>query len=361
MANEDKKDNQFPSITEWMRHLDIPGTEKFQKEDYTKRGRLKILNGIINLPFLPAIYIAPSKKEELENQLISLIKKKDNGLYLFKLLPLKNNLPKIRLQKTLHQCLFWLKKTKIDTTKFRYELVKQPTNITHSAVFCINNKGIWGELIKDHIIHFSQGTYRGESLVFYYDYKKWHFSNHDKKTIKLIKQTVKKLLVNKKQEQHLLKKELSSTFSTHNYLKGYFEFIVDHKKNISFVDYNRILDKLLNKTIITITRHTDYLHGICIGPGKIKGKIRKVKNGATKIAFQKNEILVSPLITFQHLPYIKKAGGIITEQGTVLSHAAIVSRELKKPYVANVKDAMKKLKDGDWVTVDADQGKIIIH
>lgn len=361
MADRNRKRNNPPSVVEWLSGLKIPGIKKIRTEDYSKRDRLKILSRVINLPYLTAQNITPNEKKEIKKQLLAIKRKnRNNDLYLFKLLPLNNNSGKIRIQQTLPQCLSWLNKAKINTKKFRYELIKQPTKITHSTVFCIDDKGIWGELIKDHIIYFSQGNYQGENLVFYYDYKKWHFSGHDQKAIKLIKRAVHKLLI-KKNKLPLLKKELNATFAKSGYLKGYFEFIVDHNKNINFVDYNRILNKLLRKTIITITRHTDYLHGTCIGPGKIRGEIRKIKHGYKKMTFQKNEILVSPLITFQHLPYIKKAGGIITEQGTVLSHAAIVSRELKKPYVANVKDAMKKLKDGDWVTVDADQGKIIIH
>ena len=361
MNRQDKQKDLFPSITEWMKHLNVPGTEKFQKEDFTKRDRLKILNQTINLPFLRATSIKPNTKKNIIAEISSLNERDKDGIYLFKIFPTNNSLGKIRLQKTLVQCIDWVSKTRIDTKKFRYELIKEPEKITHSAVFCIDEKGIWGELIKDHIIHFSRGTYKGETLVFYYDYKKWHFSNRGDQSTKLIKKAVGKLHLHSTTKIKTLKKLLHANFTQSNHLKGYFEFIVDNNNNINFVDYNRILNRLLKKTIITITRHTDYLNGICIGPGKIKGKIKKIRDGNQKIKFQKNEILVSPLVTFQHLPYIKKAGGIITEQGTVLSHAAIVSRELKKPYVANVKDAMKKLKDGDLVTVDADQGKIIIH
>ena len=57
---------------------------------------------------------------------------------------------------------------------------------------------------------------------------------------------------------------------------------------------------------------------------------------------------------------IKKSSAIITEQGGILSHAAIISRELNKPCIVGVKNATKKLKNGQLIEVDADKGTIRI-
>ena len=53
---------------------------------------------------------------------------------------------------------------------------------------------------------------------------------------------------------------------------------------------------------------------------------------------------------------MKTCAGIITEQGGILSHAAIVARELKKPCVVGVKGVLEKLRDGDEVEIE--DGKI---
>lgn len=55
---------------------------------------------------------------------------------------------------------------------------------------------------------------------------------------------------------------------------------------------------------------------------------------------------------------IKNSIGIIAERGSLLSHTAIISRELHKPAVVNVKDCTRILKTGDIVTLDAISGKI---
>lgn len=60
--------------------------------------------------------------------------------------------------------------------------------------------------------------------------------------------------------------------------------------------------------------------------------------------------------------YIKnKPSGIILEEGSLLSHAAILSREAKIPSIVNVQGATTKLKSGDEVAIDATLGKISIR
>ena len=56
----------------------------------------------------------------------------------------------------------------------------------------------------------------------------------------------------------------------------------------------------------------------------------------------------------------QKASAIITDEGGIVSHAAIIARELKIPCIVGTKIATKILKDGDLVEVDADQGVVTI-
>ena len=55
---------------------------------------------------------------------------------------------------------------------------------------------------------------------------------------------------------------------------------------------------------------------------------------------------------------IQRAAGIVAEKGSLLSHTAIISRELHKPAVVGVKDCTKLLKTGDRVELDAYSGTI---
>ena len=77
----------------------------------------------------------------------------------------------------------------------------------------------------------------------------------------------------------------------------------------------------------------------------------EMKKGNILVAGQTRPFLMSA---------IKKAGGIITDEGGITSHAAIISRELDIPCIIGTKIATKVLKDGDSVEVDADKGIVKI-
>ena len=67
-------------------------------------------------------------------------------------------------------------------------------------------------------------------------------------------------------------------------------------------------------------------------------------------------ILVASMTTPELLPAIKKAAAIVTDEGGITSHAAIVSTEMHKPCIVGTKIATKVFKDRDFVEVDAEEG-----
>lgn len=74
--------------------------------------------------------------------------------------------------------------------------------------------------------------------------------------------------------------------------------------------------------------------------------------------FPDGAILVALYTEVDFVPIMKRASGIITEQGGVLSHAAILSRELGIPCIVNYPNATKKFKNGDIITMNATTGQI---
>lgn len=94
--------------------------------------------------------------------------------------------------------------------------------------------------------------------------------------------------------------------------------------------------------------------------GNVKGRVRRVMGHKHINIIKKGEILVSPMTMPDFLPAMKKAAAIITDEGGITCHAAIVSRELGIPCIIGTKIATKVLKDGDIVEVDANKGVVRI-
>ncbi len=99
----------------------------------------------------------------------------------------------------------------------------------------------------------------------------------------------------------------------------------------------------------------DEISGTCASQGKVKGNVRIVHNVRSS-NFEKGEILVTSMTRPEFVPLMKKASAIITDEGGITSHAAIVSRELKIPCIVGTKWATEFFKDGDSVEVDAIKG-----
>ena len=75
---------------------------------------------------------------------------------------------------------------------------------------------------------------------------------------------------------------------------------------------------------------------------------------------KEGEIVISPMTIPDFIPAMKKAAAIVTDEGGVLSHAAIIAREFKIPTVVGTTIATKRLQDGDIVEVNATEGKVTL-
>ncbi len=98
------------------------------------------------------------------------------------------------------------------------------------------------------------------------------------------------------------------------------------------------------------------LRGQCACLGKARGKVKIIQGAKDMHKMHKGDILVAYATDPDVVPAMRKAAAIITDQGGVTCHAAIVSREMNIPCVIGTKIATKVLKDGDKVEVDATSG-----
>ncbi|WP_048191585.1 phosphoenolpyruvate synthase [Methanobacterium sp. SMA-27] len=96
--------------------------------------------------------------------------------------------------------------------------------------------------------------------------------------------------------------------------------------------------------------------GLGASPGMASGAVKIVRNTDELDKIEKGDILVTVMTTPDMVPAMKRAEGIITDEGGVTCHAAIVSRELGIPCVVGTGDGSKILKENSVVTLDGSKG-----
>lgn len=134
---------------------------------------------------------------------------------------------------------------------------------------------------------------------------------------------------------------------------------IQYKKNETIPAYSRLVyaDQIVEKHFenINMLNNHDNLFGTGSSLGIVEGEVVVVKDADSNIDV-KNKIIVAESTDPGWVFLIKDAKGIIVERGSILSHTAIITRELKKPSIVNVKSATGLLKNGDYVQVDAYKG-----
>lgn len=100
------------------------------------------------------------------------------------------------------------------------------------------------------------------------------------------------------------------------------------------------------------------LRGLGASPGRASGPVKLLSGPAETDRMQPGEILVTVMTTPDMVPAMTKAAAIVTDEGGMTCHAAIVSRELGVPCVVGTREATKMLKAGDTVTIDGKLGVV---
>lgn len=102
---------------------------------------------------------------------------------------------------------------------------------------------------------------------------------------------------------------------------------------------------------------TKYI-GVGCGAGRACGRVRVITDLAEAGKLQKGEILVAPYTKPGWTPLFSLAAGIVMEEGGLLSHGAVVAREVGIPAVLQIKHATKIFRDGQMICVDGTHGTV---
>lgn len=103
--------------------------------------------------------------------------------------------------------------------------------------------------------------------------------------------------------------------------------------------------------------HPPLVTGMAVGNKIVSGTARVLASTEDAERLQPGDILVTELTSPDWDPFLKKAGGIVTDKGGRTSHASIIAREMGTPAIVGCGDATKKIQDGETITISCAKGK----
>ena len=157
-------------------------------------------------------------------------------------------------------------------------------------------------------------------------------------------------------EKRFLEKDFGKEISERK--KGFVWFFNKGFKNNHAYLIGKNAEKIYKEFIFERKADTDILNGICASTGSAVGRasicttLDDIKN------FRQGDILIASMTRPEYLPAMKKAIAIVTDEGGITCHAAIVSRELGIPCVIGTKRATSVINKGDLIEVKADHGAV---
>jgi phosphohistidine swiveling domain-containing protein len=110
---------------------------------------------------------------------------------------------------------------------------------------------------------------------------------------------------------------------------------------------------------VRASERDDVLHGVGAGSGSYRGTVRLLDDPLAD--FEPGDILVAQTVDPGWSAALSCAGAVVLDIGGVMSHGAMVARELGIPCVVGVRSATRRLTTGTTVTVDGSAGSITIH
>lgn len=196
------------------------------------------------------------------------------------------------------------------------------------------------------------------------DWKNYHREQSSYKMKILFDEIAKRLSLVAKQVSFLTEQE--TTLALENKIKLDKNEIDGRIKNsaLVFLDNEMFLvtDTTTLKEIDSFieVKNVVAIKGSIAYSGIVRGHAKIISSTKDFDKVNEGDILVASTTRPDYLPFMKKSGGFVTNEGGMLSHAAIMARELKKPCIIGTKIATKVLKDGDLVEVDAEKGVVTI-
>jgi L-ascorbate metabolism protein UlaG (beta-lactamase superfamily)/phosphohistidine swiveling domain-containing protein len=174
----------------------------------------------------------------------------------------------------------------------------------------------------------------------------------------LFKEIGKRVNLNHIEVKHLTPEEITLALDGGTFA---FELVKERMENY-LISVNKLFlfgkeaEKYVDKLLPTKNEDIRELKGQIASRGKVTGKVKLIIKECDIGEIKKGNILVTSMTNPEMILGMEKAAAIVTDEGGLLCHAAIVSREIGKPCIVGTEKASLVFKNGDLVEVDAEKG-----
>lgn len=142
-----------------------------------------------------------------------------------------------------------------------------------------------------------------------------------------------------------------------NRKKRYLLIMKKHKiKEVNFLHIDNVVKKELSHLQSVLPQNI--IRGQTACRGKVLGKVKIIFTSNDYKKIRRGDVIVTPMTKPTIVPFLTEVRGIITNDGGVLSHASVISREMNIPCIVGTDYATNILKDGDTVELDATHGVV---
>lgn len=354
------------SLSQWAIETQLQNRKDLLDEEASKGQRLELLSKTIGLPIVETECFKYEEIRRPSGSLLSLLAQAGQSLYAVTAYPKRVGQPLQRNRKqTLANLIEWILSLEIDFEAYDY-CFEPHVEAEISLILAVNAQRIIGEASVGSMLQLSKGKPDGPNPIYFeYNRREWSFSERAEPIEEFLETALARISVTDPLLRSKLSQQLDEFF-TDNYLRGYFEVIGNKESGLIFIEYNRLLKDNLEMVVFSPDLHlegADVLHARGASSGKTTGKARVVnENQVAAAEFRPGEIMVCRFISPRCAQWIRSAAAVVADLGGILSHPAIICRELGKPCVVATKNGTDSIRTGDALEIDGAKGIVrILH
>lgn len=354
------------SLSQWAMQANVGAHEALIQEDGSKRTRLGFLNTAMGLPVVSNAVFTYADMLTPSETFASFRERAGSLPYALRANPKVDGLPVLRNRKLpVQDLVHWISSSGIDFDRYEFSF-EQHIDPEVAAILVVTDNRIVGEAIQGGILQLNKGLHAADGgVTFQYNFREWYFTRPSTTLQQFLERAIAYLHVKDTATRRLIEREMGLGFAS-EYLKGYFEVIFSESSGVVFIDYNRQLIRTADLLNVSSPPPSVSAEVVIVGQcgciGFARGLARVVEEkDVANTGIGSDEILVCRFTSPDFLPLMTRAAAVVTDVGGVLSHAAIVCRELKKPCVIGTGVGTSRIRTGDDIEVDGASGIVRFH